>query len=299
MDFKQLHTFAVVAKEKSFTRAAEILNYAQSSVSGQIQALEQELGAPLFDRLGRGVMLTDTGRNILPLVQSLFRIEEEIRAIAFGNKEPSGTLIVGAPESLIAYRLSRMLSEFHKRYPKVHLHFQTGGCAEHRESLQRGEMDVAFLLEAPIVTDGLIMEHLVDERILLVAEPRSPLSSMECIAPSDLAEQVFLMVESTKGGWSYREIFEHQLIQARVYPSKYMEFASVEAVKQCAISGVGIAILPEVVVRKELEERKLVALKWPAIVLPTQLAWNKDRWIPSAMQAFIRSVREFVGKQEA
>lgn len=218
MDFKQLRTFAVVAKERNFTRAAEVLNYAQSSISGQIQALEHELGVPLFDRLGRGVLLTEEGRRILVYVENLTRIEQQIRAIALGNSEPFGTLVVGAPESLIAYRLPKVLLKFRQLYPKVQLKFQPAACSELRTALERGEIDVALLLEAPVRTDSLITECLSDEQIVLVSEQSHPFATMQEVQTADLANQVLLMVESTRGGWSYREIFENQMIQSHTYP---------------------------------------------------------------------------------
>lgn len=292
MDFKQLHTFTVVAKEQNITRAAKILNYSQSSVSGQIQALERELGVPLFDRLGRGVLLTEEGRRILVHVQNLSYIEQQIRAVAFGHDEPCGTLAVGAPESIIAYRLPKVLLKFRERYPKVQLRFQPGACSELRTGLERGEIDVALLLEAPVRAENLITECLIEEQIVLVSGLSHPLTTIKSIQEGDLANQVFLMVESTREGWSYREIFENQMIQSHVFPLQRLEFSSVEAIKQCAISGVGVALLPEITVRNEVAEGKLAVLHWTPIRLSTQLAWNKHRWMSSAMQAFMRIIRE-------
>ncbi len=293
MDFKQLRTFSVVAKTQNFTRAAEILNYSQSTVSGQIQALEHDLGIPLFDRLGRGVLLTEEGRRILVYVENLSRIEEEIRAIAQGQDEPAGSLIVGAPESIIAYRLPEVLLKFRALYPKVQLKFAPGSCSEHRTALRLGEIDVAILLEAPIDTDHLITECLMEESIVLVSAPTHPLAQMDKISDSDLADQVFIMVESTQGGWSYREMFENTMILSHIYPSDRLEFSSVEAVKQCAVSGLGIALLPQMTVENEVREKKLAMLHRPSIRLSTHLAWNQQRWISSSMQAFIDVIRQF------
>lgn len=296
MDFKQLRTFAVVAKELNFTRAAELLNYSQSSVSGQIQSLERELGVPLFDRLGRSVLLTEEGSKILVYTEDLSGIEQQIRAIARGQDEPVGTLVVGAPESIIAYRLPKVLLKFRERYPKVQLKFQPGACSGLRTALERGEIDVALLLEAPVHTNNLITECVIDEQIVLAAAPSHPLTIRAKIQEGDLTSQVFLMVEATRGGWSYREIFENQLIQSHIYPLQRLEFSSVEAIKQCAISGLGVALLPEITVKTEITEGKLVMIQWPTIRLSTQLSWNRHRWMSSGMRAFIGIIREVGGK---
>lgn len=293
MDFKQLHTFAVVARERSFTRASALLSYAQSSVSAQIQALEQELGAPLFDRIGRSVQLTEVGQKALPLVHDLLQMESELRSIARGRYEPSGTLVVGAPESLIAYRLPPALAAFHQRYPQVHLQFRTDGCAEHRAALARGEIDVALLLEQSAPPPGLAFETLTPERIVLVAHPKIAASNASADTPSLLETAVLLLVEASKGGASYREVFERQMMQMGIRIHRSMEFASVEAVKQCAMAGLGIALLPEMVVQQELDAGKLVRLPWSDLQIPTYLAWREGRWMPQATRGWIECVRAY------
>ncbi|WP_062309369.1 LysR family transcriptional regulator [Alicyclobacillus sendaiensis] len=290
MDFKQLHTFAVVARERSFTRASTLLSYAQSSVSTQIQALEHELGAPLFDRIGRSVQLTDIGRKALPLVHDLLQIESELRSIAKGDGQPSGTLIVGAPESLIAYRLPPALTAFHRCYPDVHLEFRTGGCAEHRVALARGEIDVALLLEQGVPSPGLAFKALPPERIVLVGHPKLRPGDLKGDTVSLLEASVLLLVEASKGGTSYREVFEQQLVRMGVRIHRSMEFSSVEAVKQCAMAGLGIALLPEIAVGEELKAGKLVQISWNDLAIPSFLAWREGRWMSEAIRRWMECV---------
>src|SRR5918993_936974 len=125
MELRQVETFLAVAEELSFSRAASRLGYVQSSVSAQVAALERELGAPLFDRLGRRIALTDAGRVMLRFSGRLLDLAEEAReAVAdagVGSGEVTGTLTVSAPETLLTYRLPRLLALFHERHPKVRL----------------------------------------------------------------------------------------------------------------------------------------------------------------------------------
>src|SRR2546421_3651462 len=106
MDLRQLNTFRLVATTLSFTRAAAALSYAQSSVTAQIQSLEDELGVQLFDRLGRRVALTDAGLRLLRYADRLLDLAEEARAAVADGGDPLGSLCISAPETLCIYRLS-------------------------------------------------------------------------------------------------------------------------------------------------------------------------------------------------
>ena len=121
MDLRQLKTFQVVATALSFTRAAERLDYAQSSVTAQIRALEEELGVPLFDRLGRRVALTDSGARLLEYADKLLSLADEAYLAIAETDEPTGQLVISAPETLSAYRLPPLLKQFRQKFPRVQL----------------------------------------------------------------------------------------------------------------------------------------------------------------------------------
>src|ERR1700728_2612239 len=104
MEVRQLEIFRTLAEELNFTRTAERVHTVQSNVTAQIKALEEELGSPLFDRLGRRVTLTDAGRNFLPFAdQALAAMAQGQRAVQSGS-EPSGALRVSVPDSMLCYR---------------------------------------------------------------------------------------------------------------------------------------------------------------------------------------------------
>src|SRR5688500_4041002 len=105
MDLRQLNTFCTVAHALSFSRAATSLNYVQSSVTAQIQTLEDDLGVQLFDRMGKRVALTDAGKRLLLYAEKILRLAEEARSAVKTDEEPGGTVVVSAPESLCTYRL--------------------------------------------------------------------------------------------------------------------------------------------------------------------------------------------------
>ena len=124
MEVRQLEIFRALAEELNFTRTAERVHCVQSNVTAQIRSLEQELGAQLFDRLAKRVVLTEAGKRLLPYAEKALVTLTEAKHALSPSSVPAGPLRVGAPESVLTYRLPRVLRTFHKRYPEVELIFR-------------------------------------------------------------------------------------------------------------------------------------------------------------------------------
>lgn len=290
MELRTLQTFSAVADALSFTRAAEALGYAQSSVTAQVKALESELGVPLFERLGKRVVLTEAGERLRTYAGKLIQLEEEARLAVSGTVEPSGTLHIGAPESQCTYRLPPLLAEFRRRHPRVKLIFRPGSCNDLRRSVLDGVLDVAFTTEPDPRHPGLHTWTLATEQIRVLAHPDHPLASRRRVTPGDLAGEVVL---HTEADCAYRQLFDRLLAEAGVRPEVAIEFTSIEAIKQSALAGMGIAVLPEIAVETEVAQGRLALLPLsPAITIDTQVLWHKDKWLSPALDAFLRMVHE-------
>ena len=292
-EFKHLYTFKVLTEELNFTRTAQRLNYAQSSVTTQIQELESEFRSLLFERLGKRIRLTAAGERLLQYTDEILRLATEASVVVPDNKEPSGTLTIGAVESLCTYRLAPVLSEFRSRHPKVELIFRTGICADLRQEVLRGHLDLAFTLEEAGRDDLLVFEVLLSETMLVLAHPTSRLVGRDQIAAPDLDGETILVTEM---GCSYRNLFERELTLAGLNNMK-IEFASIEAIKQCVMAGLGITMLPKMAVSREIDAGELVSLPWTGseFAIVTQMCWHKDKWMSPALQAFIDVSREMIG----
>ncbi|MFF9098879.1 LysR family transcriptional regulator [Streptomyces sp. NPDC014802] len=292
MELRLLVTFEKVATVLSFTRAAAELNYAQSSVTGQVRALEDALGTQLFDRLGSRIRLTDAGERLLPYARQIIELTEEARAAVAGAEEPSGTLAVGTMESLTNYRLPPLLEFFHHRYPKVRLTLRPTLGDETRQALRQGTYDLGFLMEEETEHPGLECEVLAVEPLVLVAAPGHRLHGGE-VAVADLVREPLL---ATEPGCAYRDLFEREL--TAVAPVEFREFGTIEATKRAAAAGLGVCLLPEVTVAAELAEGSLVRLDWqPPFTLSTQLAWRAGRRLPAPARLFLERARQLVSEQ--
>jgi DNA-binding transcriptional LysR family regulator len=223
MDLRQLRTFRMVAATGNFTQAAMALNYAQSSVTAQIQALEADLGAPLFDRRPRRVLLTEAGKRLLGSSDRLLALADQARASVAGLASPVETLTLSAPDTLCTYRLPAVFREFRKRCPQVRLIFRPTAFTNHRAWVSEGLLDLAFVLEEPIKGGVLQVEALAREPLALVAPPEHPLALKAKVVTEDLAGQALLFNEL---GCSYRNRFEHALIAAGVYPATTLASAA-------------------------------------------------------------------------
>ena len=291
MDLRQLTTFRELARTLHFHQAAERLGYVQSTVSAQIQGLEEDLGVHLFDRLGKQITLTNAGERLLPYAEQILKDVEEARAAASGYEQCVGTLTIGVTETLCTYRLPAVLHQFRLLYPQVRLLFAPSPFSALRRLVIDGQVDLAFLMEEPIASSVFQAESFRPEPIHLLVSSDHPLAQRSTILPSDLEEETLLVTEA---GCSYRTQFQHQMSKAGVQPTAMLEFESIEAIKQCALIGMGVAVLPAITVASEIAQQKLVILPWSGepICLMTQMIWHKQKWLSPAFQAFFAVTRQ-------
>jgi DNA-binding transcriptional LysR family regulator len=291
MELRQLEIFCALAEELHFTRAAARVHCVQSNVTTQIRALEQELGTPLFDRLAKRVILTDAGQRFLPHAEKVLSSVEQAHASVTQSSAPAGPLRIGAPESIMAYRLPEIIGRFRKLYPKVELSFRPYADESLAHSLESGKLDLAVWMRDVVKGDQLTSLRLRSEKVLLVAEAAHELVAKSRVRPQDLGGQTLLLTEA---GCGYREKLDQMLSLLGIRPGSVTEFSTVEALKQCAALGMGVALLPEIVVADELKRGKLAALAWtgPQLDIATHLVWHKDKWISPAVRAFIALVKE-------
>lgn len=260
LDLQKLKTFRAVADSSSFTRAALELGCSQSSVTAHVQALEREFGALLFDRDSKRVLLTAIGKQTLDYADRILALADEAKAAVHKSKDLNGSLAVSAPEALVAYRLPEVLREFQELYPQVHLTLSThADSSAQAGDLLNGKLDLAFAIGQAVRSDRLSATFVASEEVLLVAAP-GYISPAAELTLEDIGRQQILL---TGQHCSFRRLFDQMLHAARFQLNSTLELASMEAIKQCALAGMGLAVVPRMAVAAELVAKKLVALPWP------------------------------------
>lgn len=291
MDIRQLNTFLTVSNLQSFTKAAQSLDYAQSSITSQIQLLESELGVKLFERLGHNITLTSEGRKLLPFAEQMIKLSIEAKNAVVSSDQPGGTLSIGAMESLCVARLPKLLKEYRSRYPNVDILIKFGSSNEFKEYLKNNIIDVAFFLEQKVIEGEFISKLQFPEPMAILAAPEHSLALKESVYPEDLAGESFILTEK---GCSYRIIFENMLNQYSIKPRSVIETGNVQTIKQLAMSGLGITFLPLVAAEEECLQQRLIKLNWkgPAFTMLTQVIYHKNKWISAALKSLFELMYE-------
>jgi DNA-binding transcriptional LysR family regulator len=305
MEVVYLRTFVEVAEALSFTQAATRLRYAQSTVSAHILILERDLGVKLIDRLGRRIRLTTAGEALLreakELIAHMSAVERAIRVAAGADDVVAGRVVAAAPETLLSYRLPSLIGRYHRDFPAVNLSLRPVAGGRLRGDAERalidGVIDIAFVLDEQHLRSrgGVRTEALWPEPISIVAAPGHPLIAAGAMESSEIARTTVLLCEEAEVGCVYRTQFLDQLHAAGLHPREMLEFTSVEAVKQCVATGMGISAIPTIAVEADLKHGTLTALEWGNFAVFTYMAWNPRAWQPPAVRSLLELAREFSG----
>lgn len=291
LDLLKLETFRTVANTRSFTRAGAELGYSQSTVTAHIQSLEREVGAPLVERtkFAREIALTEIGRRTLEYAGRLLALAQETSSAIRSQSEPSGQVRVCAHPLLLAYRLPKALRRYQIQYPSVRL--AISAYSDPRilaASVLNGSADLGFVLDEPISTDRFISQSLANEPILIVCSPDHHLTRFpQGVTIRELAQNQVLFSDTS---CSIRMLFERALITAGTRMDNTVEAGSVEAVKQCAIAGLGFGVLPSFAVESEIRIRSLVAIRVVDLEMKSdmQMIRSPRGWMSPAVHALQR-----------
>jgi DNA-binding transcriptional LysR family regulator len=259
---RQLQIFLAVAQSGSTTAAASLVALSQSAASAALNELEHLLGVQLFDRVGKRLVLNDSGRQLLPQARHMLDAAQTIER-QFADPSAGSELHIGASTTIGSYLLPAMIAAYRKDHAGARVRALVANTADIVEAVVNFEVD-AGLIEGPCHADDVEVEPWMTDELIVVAAPRHPiLRPARKISLKMLREADWLLREAGSGT---REAVEHALIPYLHYLPSSFEFGNSEAIKRATAEGLGISCLSRSVVQDMIESGKLVELATP---LPT------------------------------
>jgi DNA-binding transcriptional LysR family regulator len=285
MDIRNFRTFKKIVETGSFSKAAEQLGYAQSTVTFHIQSIEGYYRRPLFNRVGNAVELTDFGQNIVGQVDALLDAYEAVEGASALDMAPQGSIRIGTPESLLLYRLYDIIREYKQEYPQVEIVISIDLCPAIRDKVVKGDLDIGILLQPEYQYNQLNIKLLKKEEMCFVAPPD--------YTGDDFLPGSSQMVLYTEKECTYRDVFQNYLQGQKFYPTNVLETGSVEVIKKYIQYGMGISYLPLYTVQEDARQGKLRIKKHDSPVeFYSQVVCHKNKWMSPAVQAFVNMCSE-------
>lgn len=284
MDISYFLTFKAILETGSFQNAANKLGYSQSTITSHVKQMEHEFSIKLFEKIGRRMVLTQAGNDILPHVDKLLESVHAIRNYGEGQENMSGTLRVAMPESLLVYKMQSVLKEFKRIAPDVSLCLHTYSCYTINSYILNGEIDIGLQYNVEGYTGHINVEELEDIDLTMV--------SSADYKPGPFAERMAetSLIVSHDPADACRVIVRDYLKEAGIKPRDMIELGSTEAIKRSVMNDLGIAYLPRYSISEELKESSLMEIDTgiSGKVVTVICAYHQNKWVSPAMELFIR-----------
>lgn len=287
MELRHLHYFLSIAESSSFTRAAATLHVTQPTLSHQIRQLEQEIGKPLFDRVGRGVRLTEPGKVLREHARRAVKeIQSGLRAVAELDGLVRGTLAIGVFRTYSSSPLPEVLAQFSHMHPGVEVTVKQLSLRDIEHGLVEGSihMGIGYL---PIISDRVTVEPLFAVPLALVVSRAHPLFKRRRISIRDLQDQPLVLLGRE---FPLRQLIDRRLAHHGVTPRVVMEMNANDAV----LSTVRAGALATIFTARELRDPanlRSVPLDDPQLTRTAAILWSRDAYRPAAARALAELVK--------
>ena len=287
MDLRQLEIIRAIADTGSFTAAGAKLHVSQSAISRQILLLEEELGEPVFHRIGRRIRITPAGESLLQLSHRVFQdLQDTVSAISDKQESLNGSMRLVGGMTVCLYVFPALLAEMRRVHPHLDLKITVGSAERSIAMLRSGAGDLG-LISLPVEAADLVSVPVLEEELLLVTYPSHPFAKKKTITPADLTREHFIVFES---GSITRKLVEEFFTRERIKPEIVMETENVEIIKAMVRHGLGISIIPWQAAAADVRTRQLFCSRIAGHALRRQTGWiyPKMSRLPRTVSEVIR-----------
>ena len=274
MDLRQLEILQAIAETGSFTACGRKLHVSQSAISRQIALLEDELGEPLFLRVGRRVRMTPAAEALVKLGQRVFLdVRDTVASVSDRTRELRGTLRLSGGMTVCLYIFPTLVKQLKRAHPKLDVRMIVATAGRSVEEIRAGHVD-AGLLTLPVEVADLVTLPVMREELLLVTMPGHPLAKRRKIAPQDLAGEPFVLFEAGSGT---RRVIDRFFLSENIEPNIVMDTENVEIIKAMVKEGLGIGIVPYMAVAREVRARQFFVTRIEGHELFRETGWVYPR----------------------
>ncbi|QDU32568.1 HTH-type transcriptional activator CmpR [Poriferisphaera corsica] len=254
---RQLEVFVVIAREGNLTRAAELLGMTQSAASMSLKQFENLLGYPVFSRVGRGLVLNDLGRQLLPKSQQILgQLEAMVSEVYDQEHVPTGHVVIGCSTTIGNYLLPSYLKEFLDEHDGITVSVHVGNTNEIARMVRRGDVDLG-LIEGELVVHDLYEEDWMRDHLVVIVSPNHRLAGKKRVSQAMLSRESWVMREMGSGT---RSTVSQAAARQGLQMGQVVEIGHTEAIKRAVETGLGLSCLSELAVKRELEDGRLAAL---------------------------------------
>jgi DNA-binding transcriptional LysR family regulator len=291
---RRLQVFHTVARLLSFTKAAESLHMTQPAVTFQVRQLEEYFNTRLFDRTHNRISLTEAGQRVYEFADRIFDLYAEMEnAVRDMTGEISGVLIIGASTTIAEYMLPALLGDFKKQYPDINVHLKVSNSDGIVHMVENNDIDLG-VVEAPVMNKNLVVEECRKDRLVAIVSPQHALAQQQKVRLPELLEAAYIDREEGSGT---REVILEYLSKLGMNSTDVhvsMELGSPEAIKGAVEAGMGVSIVSEVTIHKELQLGTLVALELdPPLERPFSFVHQKQKFRQRAMDELLEFARAY------
>lgn len=294
MSDRRLQVFNTVAKELSFTKAAEILHMTQPAVTFQIRQLEEYFNTRLFDRTHNRITLTAAGLKVQEYAIQIFNLYAELEnSVRLLTGEVSGSLTIGASTTIAEYMLPVLLGDFKSKYPDIEIHLKVSNSEGVINMIENNAIDLG-VVETIINNKNLVVEECRNDELLAIVSPKHPLSKKKKVKVERLLEYPFICREKGSGT---REVISRYLHQHNCTENEMtisMELGSPEAIKGAVEAGMGVSIVSRTTVQKELKLGTLCSLTLdPPLARSFSFIHQKQKFRVRIMDELLTFARQY------
>ena len=295
MDLRQLEILQAIAETGSFTACGRKLHVSQSAISRQILLLEEELGEPLFLRVGRQVRMTPAAESLVQLGQRVFLdVRETVGAITDRTRELRGTLRLSGGMTVCLYVFPPLLKHLRRVHPHLDVRLTVATAGRSVQEIRGGRVD-AGLLTLPVAESDLVTVPVLREELLLVTTPTHPLARRKKVAARDLNGQPFVLFEV---GSATRKVIDQFFATEKIEPTIVMDTENVEIIKAMVKTGMGVGIVPYQSVAREVRAGQFFCARIEGYELVRETGWVYARAnrVPRVIHELLTAFEAVKGK---